>query len=81
MGRGYANLTSTLLICGPPEESLERGAGGCGLGAQRRRMRRLRRFVAGNAVDAAIELGRWDEAEVSWTSCPVTPDGVGSAWG
>ena len=37
IGRGYANMSSTLLICGKAEESLERGAGGRRLGPERGR--------------------------------------------
>jgi DNA-binding CsgD family transcriptional regulator/tetratricopeptide (TPR) repeat protein len=61
-GRSFANLSSTLLICGEGEESLRVSMDGVawarGVGAANG----YGRFLAGNAVDAAIEVGRWDEA-------------------
>jgi DNA-binding CsgD family transcriptional regulator len=63
IGRGFANLSSTLLICGQPEESqavaLEGVAWARSVGASRG----YGRFIAGNAVDAAIQLGCWDQAQ------------------
>ena len=63
IGRGYANLSSVLTICGMAEESYDVAMEGVawartvGAGAG------YGRFIAGNAVDAATEMGRWDEAE------------------
>jgi DNA-binding CsgD family transcriptional regulator len=62
-GRGYANLSSVLTICGQNEEAYEVAMAGVawartvGAGAG------YGRFIAGNAVDALVALGRWDEAE------------------
>jgi DNA-binding CsgD family transcriptional regulator/tetratricopeptide (TPR) repeat protein len=62
MGRGYANLSSALRICGATEESFEVAMAGVawarGLGAAGG----YGRFIGGNAIDAAIDLGRWDQA-------------------
>ena len=61
-GRSYANLSSTLLICGSGEESLRVSLDGMawarGVGATNG----YGRFLAGNAVDAAVRVGRWDVA-------------------
>jgi DNA-binding CsgD family transcriptional regulator/tetratricopeptide (TPR) repeat protein len=61
-GRSYANLSSTLLICGSGEESLQVSMDGMawarGVGASNG----YGRFLAGNAVDAAVRVGRWDVA-------------------
>ena len=61
-GRSYANLSSTLLICGAGEESLRVSLDGMawarGVGATNG----YGRFLAGNAVDAAVRVGRWDVA-------------------
>ena len=63
IGRAYANLSSTLLICGDAEESMAVAMDGIawarGVGASGG----YGRFIAGNAVEAAIELGRWEEAQ------------------
>jgi DNA-binding CsgD family transcriptional regulator/tetratricopeptide (TPR) repeat protein len=61
-GRSYSNLSSTLLICGSGEESLRVSMDGVawarGVGASNG----YGRFLAGNAVDAAVRVGRWDVA-------------------
>ncbi|MEZ0240338.1 MAG: LuxR C-terminal-related transcriptional regulator, partial [Chloroflexota bacterium] len=61
-GRSYANLSSTLLICGSGEESLRVSLDGMawarGVGATNG----YGRYLAGNAVDAAVRVGRWDVA-------------------
>jgi DNA-binding NarL/FixJ family response regulator len=63
MGRAYANLSSVLTICGSNEESLavalEGVAWARGVGA----FGGYGRFIGGNAINAAVELGRWDQAE------------------
>ncbi|MGZ9276003.1 MAG: helix-turn-helix transcriptional regulator [Candidatus Limnocylindrales bacterium] len=62
MGRAYANLSSALTICGANEESFEVAMAGVawarGVGAAGG----YGRFIGGNAIDAALELGRWDQA-------------------
>ncbi len=62
-GRSFANLSSTLLVCGAGEESLRVSLDGVawarGVGATNG----YGRFIAGNAIDAAVQLGRWDRAE------------------
>jgi DNA-binding CsgD family transcriptional regulator/tetratricopeptide (TPR) repeat protein len=63
MGRSYANMTSTLLIAGRAEESLERAREGIAWAKSVGAWDGYGRFVTGNAADAAIKLGRWDEAE------------------
>jgi DNA-binding CsgD family transcriptional regulator len=63
LGRSYANMTSTLLIAGHPEESLERAAEGIAWAKSVGAWDGYGRFITGNATEAAIELGRWDEAE------------------
>ncbi len=63
IGRGYANLSSTLLICGKAEESLDVALEGVAWARSVGATAGYGRFIAGNAVDAAVELGRWDEAE------------------
>ena len=61
--RAYANLSAALSLCGDNEESFEVAREGAlrsrALGA----WSQYGRFVATNAVDAAIDLGRWDEAD------------------
>jgi DNA-binding CsgD family transcriptional regulator/tetratricopeptide (TPR) repeat protein len=63
IGRSYANMTSTLLIAGRAEESLERAREGIAWAKSVGAWGGYGRFVTGNAADAAIKLGRWDEAE------------------
>ena len=63
MGRGYANLGSVLLICGAAEESLRVALDGVAWARTVGASRGFGRFIAANAVDAAVQLGRWDEAQ------------------
>jgi DNA-binding NarL/FixJ family response regulator len=62
-GRAYANLSSVLTICGSNEESLEVALEGVAWARTVGAFGGYGRFIAGNAVTAAVELGRWDEAE------------------
>jgi len=63
IGRGFANLSSTLIICGQPEESLEVALEGVAWARSVGASRGYGSFIAGNAVDAALQLGRWDQAQ------------------
>ena len=63
IGRGFANLSSTLLICGEQEESFAVAVEGIAWARSVGASGGYGRFIATNAVDAAIELGRWDEAQ------------------
>lgn len=63
MGRCYANLSSTLLISGASEESLRVATEGIAWARSVGAVGGYGRFIAGNAIGAATELGRWDEAE------------------
>ena len=63
VGRSYANLTSVLLIAGRAEESLARAIEGIAWARSVGAWGGYGRFVTGNAMDAAIHLGRWDQAE------------------
>jgi DNA-binding CsgD family transcriptional regulator len=63
MGRAYANLSSVLLIAGEAEESLEVAKRGVAWARSVGAAGGYGRFVTGNAVDAAVRLGLWDEAE------------------
>ncbi len=63
VGRSYANLSSTLRICGSNEESLAVALEGIAWARSVGAAGGYGRFIAGNAVEAAIELGRWDEAD------------------
>ena len=63
MGRGYANLGSVLLICGAAEESLRVALDGVTWARTVGASRGFGRFIAANAVDAAVQLGRWDDAQ------------------
>jgi DNA-binding CsgD family transcriptional regulator/tetratricopeptide (TPR) repeat protein len=63
IGRAYANFSSVLLICGSLEESLEVAGAGTGWARSAGASAQYGRFLAGNAADAAIDLGRWDVAE------------------
>jgi DNA-binding CsgD family transcriptional regulator/tetratricopeptide (TPR) repeat protein len=63
MGRSYANLSSVLNICGAMEESLAVALDGVAWARSVGAAGGYGRFLAGNAIDAAIELGRWDEAD------------------
>ena len=63
IGRGFANLSSTLIICGQPEESLAVALEGVAWARSVGASRGYGVFIAGNAVDAALQLGRWDQAQ------------------
>jgi DNA-binding NarL/FixJ family response regulator len=63
VGRAYANLSSVLLIGGQPEESFEVAMAGVAWARSIGAGGGYGRFIAGNAADAAVRLGRWDEAE------------------
>jgi DNA-binding NarL/FixJ family response regulator len=63
MGRAYANLSSVLTICASYEESLEVALEGVAWARSVGASGGYGRFIAGNAAAAAIELGRWDEAD------------------
>ena len=63
IGRGFANLSSTLLICGQREESFAVAVEGIAWARSVGASGGYGRFIATNAVDAAIQLGRWDEAQ------------------
>jgi ATP/maltotriose-dependent transcriptional regulator MalT len=76
MGRSYANLTSALLIAGRPEESLARAVEGVAWAKSVGAWRGYGRFVTGNAMDAAVALGRWDEAD-AWLDELLAHDAVG----
>ena len=63
LGRCYANLSSVLLIAGRAEDSFEVATAGVTWARSVGAAAGYGRFIAGNAADAAVELGRWDEAE------------------
>ena len=63
MGRGFANLGSVLLICGAAEESMRVALDGVAWARTVGASRGFGRFIAANAVDAAVQLGRWDDAQ------------------
>jgi DNA-binding CsgD family transcriptional regulator len=63
IGRGYANLSSVLTICGALEESLAVAMDGVAWARTVGASRGYGRFIAGNAIDSAVQLGLWDQAE------------------
>jgi DNA-binding CsgD family transcriptional regulator/tetratricopeptide (TPR) repeat protein len=63
IGRGYANLSSVLTICGLAEESYRFAMEGVTWARSVGAAGGYGRFIAGNAVEAADALGRWDDAE------------------
>ncbi|HEX5148033.1 MAG TPA: AAA family ATPase [Candidatus Limnocylindrales bacterium] len=63
LGRAYANLSSVLLIAGRAEESYAVATEGVAWARSVGATGGYGRFIAGNAIDAAYQLGRWDEAE------------------
>ncbi|HSL77196.1 MAG TPA: AAA family ATPase [Candidatus Limnocylindrales bacterium] len=63
IGRGFANLSSTLLICGERQDSFDVAVEGIAWARSVGASGGYGRFIATNAVDAAIQLGRWDEAQ------------------
>jgi DNA-binding CsgD family transcriptional regulator/tetratricopeptide (TPR) repeat protein len=81
MGRAYTNLSSALRNCGSMEESFEVAMAGVawarGLGAAGG----YGRFIGGNAIDAAIDLGRWSQAnELIDALLAGDPVGVNRIW-
>jgi DNA-binding CsgD family transcriptional regulator len=76
MGRSYANLSSALLIAGRAEDSLAIATEGVAWSRSVGAVRGYGRFLSGNAIDAAIHLGRWDEA-ARWLDEQLDPDAVG----
>jgi DNA-binding CsgD family transcriptional regulator/tetratricopeptide (TPR) repeat protein len=64
IGRGYANLSAMLLICGSAEDSYRLATEGIVWARSVGASGGFGRFLAANALDAAVELGKWDEAEV-----------------
>ncbi len=63
IGRAYANLSSTLLICGDAEESLVVALDGVAWARSVGASGGYGRFISGNAIDAAIQIGHWDQAQ------------------
>jgi DNA-binding CsgD family transcriptional regulator/tetratricopeptide (TPR) repeat protein len=63
VGRAYANLSSVLLIAGRAQESFEVATEGTAWARSVGATDGYGRFISGNAIDAAYQLGRWDEAE------------------
>ncbi len=63
IGRAYANLSSVLLVCGELEESLAVAEDGVTWSRSVGAHGQYGRFIQGNALEAAIDLGRWDDAD------------------
>jgi DNA-binding CsgD family transcriptional regulator len=63
LGRAYANLSSVLLIAGRAQDSFDIATAGVAWARSVGAAAGYGRFISGNAADAALELGRWDEAE------------------
>ena len=59
----YANLSSVLTICGASEDSYGVAMEGIVWARSVGASRGHGRYITGNAIDAAIELGGWTEAE------------------
>jgi DNA-binding CsgD family transcriptional regulator/tetratricopeptide (TPR) repeat protein len=76
LGRAYANLSSVLLIAGRAEESYQVATEGTAWARSVGATGGYGRFIAGNAIDAAYQLGRWDEAEAMMDEL-LTSDAVG----
>jgi DNA-binding CsgD family transcriptional regulator len=76
MGRAYANLSSALMIAGQVEESLAVATEGVAWSRSVGAARGYGRFISGNAIDAAVHLGRWDEA-VRWVDDQLDADAAG----
>jgi DNA-binding CsgD family transcriptional regulator/tetratricopeptide (TPR) repeat protein len=64
LGRTYANLSSALLMCGDAEASYALATEGMDWARSVGTWGQYGRFIAGNAVAAAVELGDWDGAEL-----------------
>jgi DNA-binding CsgD family transcriptional regulator len=63
VGRAYANLSSVLLVCGELDESLVVAEAGVAWARSVGAHGQYGRFIQGNALEAAIDLGRWDDAD------------------
>jgi DNA-binding CsgD family transcriptional regulator len=63
LGRAYANFGSSLLTCGELEESLEVAEAGVAWSRSVGASGQYGRFLRANSIEAAIDLGRWDDAE------------------
>jgi DNA-binding NarL/FixJ family response regulator len=63
IGRAYSNLSSVLTICGAPAEGLDVAMEGLAWARSVGATRGFGRFITNNAAEAAMELGRWDQAE------------------
>jgi DNA-binding CsgD family transcriptional regulator/tetratricopeptide (TPR) repeat protein len=63
VGRAYANFGSVLLTCGHLEEALEVARAGEAWSRSVGAHAQYGHFLLGNAVEAAVDLGRWDDAE------------------
>ena len=63
VGRAYANLSAVLLVCGVLEESLAVAEAGVTWARSVGAHGQYGRFIQGNALEAAIDLGRWDDAD------------------
>ena len=63
IGRAYANLSAVLLVCGELEESLGVAEAGVTWSRSVGAHGQYGRFIQGNALEAAIDLGRWDDAD------------------
>ena len=62
MGRAYANLSSSLMVAGRVPESLDVALEGVAWSRSVGAAGGYGRFISGNAIDAELHLGRWDEA-------------------
>ena len=65
LGRAYACLSATLLICGALEDGLDVAQAGVSWSRVVGTYGQYGRFLASNVLDGLIGLGRWDEAEKS----------------
>ncbi len=63
LGRAYACLSATLLVCGALEDGLDVAQAGVAWSRVVGTYGQYGRFLATNVVDGLIGLGRWDEAE------------------
>ena len=63
VGRAYANLSAVLLVCGELEESLAVAETGVTWSRSVGAHGQYGRFIQGNALEATIDLGRWDDAD------------------
>jgi DNA-binding CsgD family transcriptional regulator/tetratricopeptide (TPR) repeat protein len=63
VGRAYANFGSVLFTCGHSEEALEVARAGEAWSRSVGAHAQYGHFLLGNALEAAVDLGRWDDAE------------------